>query len=269
MRRLTSFAVAVIVAAGVLACNDAATAPDPGVTADRHLAGNGFPKGGHDYRLNIIGVDKNKTADMDDNNGRRIFVQLYCDPETAKNCNWDGNKEEEDIDWRTFDKTNLILLRMGDFQVTDSNATDDDGAMFYLPAPGTFSIYARAHGKPGGSTVLSTCGFDDGLVQDENGDIWCSIDPLIIGSSDFKGKNHSKAIPVTEHLTQIAISTDAFIGADEDDLALQACLAANQIGGTGDGDYDLLIFSSCFEDYFWSYNNNGLRLLELRFYMNE
>ena len=37
--------------------------------------GNGAPSGPH-YNLNIIGVPKDKTADMDGNQGHRIFVKL-------------------------------------------------------------------------------------------------------------------------------------------------------------------------------------------------
>ena len=38
--------------------------------------GNGAPSGTH-YNLNIIGVPHDKTADMNNNNGGRIFVQLF------------------------------------------------------------------------------------------------------------------------------------------------------------------------------------------------
>src|SRR5438046_8040604 len=71
-------------------------------------AGNGAPSGPH-YNLNIIGVPKNKTADMTGDNGHRIFVSL------------DGNTK--------------IFLAPGDFQVIDANGTDADGATFQLPNP--------------------------------------------------------------------------------------------------------------------------------------
>ena len=29
---------------------------------------------------------------------------------------------------------------------------------------------------------------------------------------------------------------------------------------------DVPVFHACFEDYFWNYDNNGLKNLELRFY---
>ena len=45
-------------------------------TASVATTGNGAPSGSH-YNLNIIGVSHDKTAAMDDNNGHRIFVQLW------------------------------------------------------------------------------------------------------------------------------------------------------------------------------------------------
>ena len=45
--------------------------------------GNGAPSGTH-YNLNIIGVPKDKTADMNNNDGHRIFVQLVGGQDAAK-----------------------------------------------------------------------------------------------------------------------------------------------------------------------------------------
>src|SRR5256885_6126432 len=50
------------------------TAPSV-TTASVATTGNGAPSGSH-YNLNIIGVPKNKTADMTGNDGHRIFVSL-------------------------------------------------------------------------------------------------------------------------------------------------------------------------------------------------
>src|SRR2546425_8416107 len=44
-------------------------------TASVTTKGNGAPSGSH-YNLNIIGVPKDKTADMNNNDGHRIFVEL-------------------------------------------------------------------------------------------------------------------------------------------------------------------------------------------------
>src|SRR3989344_372677 len=88
------------------------------VSAAPGATGNGAPSGAH-YNLNIIGVPKDKTADMTGSNGHRIFVPL-------------------------FGKTNIWLCESGvdsacsdvdGFQVLDANGTDSNGAAFALPNP--------------------------------------------------------------------------------------------------------------------------------------
>ena len=99
--------------------------------------GNYAPTGKH-YNLNIIGMSKEKTADMDGNNGHRIFVKLW------------GN-------------TKIMLIEGDDFAVLDANGTDGR-AEFQLPNPdpdgdgvSSYSIWLRALGKPGGKAVITTC----------------------------------------------------------------------------------------------------------------
>ncbi|MDA1128690.1 MAG: hypothetical protein O2913_08330 [Chloroflexi bacterium] len=136
--------------------------------------GNGAPSGPH-YNLNIIGVPKDKTADMDGNNGHRIFVKL------------EGNSK--------------IWLQEGpDFQVLDANGTDGDGASFQLPNPdpdgdGTtvYSVFARALGKPGGTADMTTCATGpglDGVLGTADDEEICSIFTLELerkkGKSTFE-----------------------------------------------------------------------------------
>lgn len=124
--------------------------------------GNGAPSGSH-YTLNIIGVSKDKSASMDNNNGSRIFVPLWG---TAK-----------------------INLSMGDFGVLDANGTDGVAA-FSLPNPDTngdgvteYSVYARALGTPGGQSTTTTCAYD------ETGELICSTESMVLvrerGKSSF------------------------------------------------------------------------------------
>ena len=177
------------------------------------MAGNGAPSGAH-YNLNIIGVPKNKSADMSGNMGHRIFVPL-----NAKS---------------------KILLSQGDFQVLDANATDGS-ASFQLPNPDpdgdgitSYSVFARALGKPGGSARIVTCATDP-LTMDEV----CS--PLSHVAVREKGKSS---------FTNVS-SALLFIYADLD----------------GDGiDERYSLFDDRLEDYFWEYDNSGLKLLQLRFY---
>lgn len=173
--------------------------------------GNGAPNGAH-YNLNIIGVPKTKTANMDGNNGHRIFVKLV------------GNTK--------------IWLFEGPFEVLDANGTDGN-ASFQLPDPDPendgiteYSVYARALGKPGGSSVMTTCAYDEFDV------LWCSTESLV--SIRFKGK--STFTNVSKQLLYIYADID----------------------GNGIKRYPL--FDDRLEDYYWNYDNNGLKLLQLRFY---
>jgi WD40 repeat protein len=176
----------------------------------------GINLSGAHYNLNIIGVPKGKTADMTDSSGHRIFVKL------------DGNS-----------KIYLSESTDGTFKVLDANGTDPSGAKFQLPAPGLYEIYARALGKPGGSSTLTTCAIDP-----VSGETICSTSSEVFvrstGGSKFKN--------VTKNLTTIDIDPTL----------------ADALGLTCDGTVN--IFDDCLEDYFWNYDNKGLKLLQLRFY---
>jgi hypothetical protein len=176
--------------------------------------GNGAPSGAH-YNLNLIGVPKNKTADMTGDNGHRIFVPLWG------NCR--------------------INLSLGDFQVLDGNCTNEGTAGFQLPNPDpdndgitTYSVYARALGKPAGTSTTNTC-FDDF----QTGETYCSIYQMVLvrdtGKSTFDN--------VSKELLYVYQDID------------------------GDGKIDRVpLFSDSLDSYYWSYDNNGLKLAQLRFY---
>jgi hypothetical protein len=177
--------------------------------------GNGAPSGSH-YQLNLIGVPKGKTAEMTGDNGRRIFVNLF------------GNT-----------KVFLSQSTDGSFGVLDANGTDGNGATFKLPAPGDYTVWARALGKPGGSSTLTSCAIDP-----VSGETVCSTDMLV----SVRTSGGSKFTNVTKELTTITIDPTL----------------ASTLGLTCSGTVN--IFDACLQDYFWSYDNNGLKLLQLRFY---
>src|SRR3989344_5555527 len=176
--------------------------------------GNGAPSGAH-YNLNIIGVPKDKTADMTGDNGHRIFVKL------------EG-------------KTKIMLAEGDDYQVTDANGTDGTAA-FTLPNPDpendgitSYSVYARAVGKPGGISTMTTCATDP-----VTGEEVCSLETLL----SVRGTGKPTFSNVSRELL--------YIYADLDD----------------DGTVERVpLFDSRLEDYLWSYDNNGLKVLQLRFY---
>ena len=175
--------------------------------------GNGAPSGAH-YNLNIIGVSKGKTAPMDGSNRHVIFV-----PESG-NCR--------------------INLAEGNYNVADGNCFDGDGAEFFLPDPDpdgdgvtAYSVFARALGKPGGSSVTTTC-------FDESGETWCSTESMVL----VRSKGKSTFTNVSRELLSLCLDLDA----------------------DGDCDTREFLFDRDLADYYWSYDNNGLKLAQLRFY---
>ncbi len=176
--------------------------------------GNGAPSGPH-YNLNIVGVPKSKTAPMDGNSGGRIFVPL------------EG-------------KTSIWLKEGDTFGVLDANGTDGNGASFQLPNPDPnndgvteYSVWARALGKPGGSSTTTTCAYD--LA----GELWCSVYSMVL----VRDKGKSSFTNVSKELLYIYADLN------------------------GDGTAERYpLFDSALQDYFWNYDNNGLKLAQLRFY---
>jgi hypothetical protein len=189
--------------------------------------GNGAPSGAH-YTLNIIGAPKSKNPDMGGAGGNVIFVNL-------------GTKDGAAV-------TTKILLEQsasaGEFAVVDKNGTDGE-AKFSLPAPGGYTVWARALGTPYGRAKITTCATDvTGTVAD--GDICSTQNEVFV-----RGTGKSSFRNVTTALT--TISLDPLADAD----AVTAC------GGTTVG-----LFDPCLQGYFWQYDNNGLKLLQVRFYQD-
>ena len=137
------------------------------------------------------------------------------------------------------DGTTKILLSPGDFQVLDGNGTDGSAA-FQLPNPDptnsgttTYSVFARSLGKPGGTSFMVTC------ASDSTGTTFCSTDT----SFNVRSKGKSSFTNVSKELLYIYADID------------------------GDGTIDRVpLFDSRLQDYYWSYDNNGLKVLQLRFY---
>jgi hypothetical protein len=195
----------------VVASEDESSPVDDNFAPNPLGTGNGAPKGAH-YNLNIIGVPKGKT--MNGGSGNVIFV-----PETG---------------------SAKIMLSEGPFDVLDKNGTDGSAA-FQLPNPdpendGTtsYSVFARALGKPGGSSRTTTCATDP-----TTGEEWCSVYSAVL----VREKGKSTFANVSRELLYIYADVD------------------------GDGNVERYnLFNSALSDYFWQYDNSGLKLAQLRFY---
>lgn len=171
------------------------------------------PNGAH-YTLNIHGVPKGKTASMTGSDTKNIFVPL------------EGKTK--------------INLTEGPFQVLDGNGTDGVAA-FQLPAADAnadgisdYSVYARALGKPGGSSTMTTC------ITDTLGVEYCSVESVV----SVRDKGASQWSNVSKQLLTAYVDTD----------------------GDGSPDTRVPLFSDDNYTYAWDYDNQGLRLLQLRFY---
>ncbi len=133
-----------------------------------------------------------------------------------------------------------IKLSEGDFQVIDGNGTDGS-ASFQLPNPDPdndgvtqYSVYARALGTPGGSSKTTTCATDP-----TTGELWCSIYSMVLVRDSSK--------PTFTNVSKELL----YVYADMD----------------GDGKAERYnLFNSALADYFWQYDNSGLKLAQLRFY---
>lgn len=194
--------------------------------------GNGAPSGAH-YELGIIGVSDPKTQPLTDSNRHTIFVGLGV------------NKKGGDV------ITNIYLTQ-GPFTVCDGNgftpatacdgspvAGAGNGAVFQLPCntltntscPGgasqAYTIWARGLGTPGGMSIVTTC------ATDLTGTPVCSTSSEVF----VRGGGQQKFKNVTTELTTI----DTALG-------------------------PIALFAAGFENFFWQYDNFGLKLLQVRFY---
>ena len=191
--------------------------------------GNGAPSGSH-YNLNIIGVSHDKNANMDQGSGSVIFVDLGSKDVTVS--------------------TKILLSQSaeaGTFQVLDKNGTDGE-ASFELPAPGSYTVWARALGKPGGSSKITTCATNIALTGIDAGVTICST----LNEVFVRGTGKSNFRNVTTALTTITLDPVA------EAAAVTACGGRTVVN----------LFDPCLLGFFWQYDNNGLKLLQVRFYLN-
>jgi hypothetical protein len=138
-----------------------------------------------------------------------------------------------------------INLTEGDYQVIDANGTDGTAA-FQLPNPDdgsgnlAYSVWYRALGKPGGHASMTTC-----FTELETATTWCnSGTDLVVSLKRVAGS--TKFVDISKQLLQVCadVNTDPLV------TTLQL----------------VPLFSDLGVDYFWQYDNTGLKLAQLRFY---
>ena len=226
--------------------------------AQHTTTGNGAPSGAH-YDLNIIGVTNGKSAPMTGSDRHTIFVPLVSD-QGALDTDVAAGAD--------------IFLTQGPFTVCDGNAFDaaydcsgnkiaTQGAVFQLPcnenittATGTtlipcpitgavasYTVWGRAVGTPNGSSSITTCATDT-----LTGTLVCSVDSNV---SVFIRKNGKPVFStVTNQLTSIVTPAGA-------------CTTKTITAGT----CTVSLFGAGFQGFFWDYDNNKNKVLQLRFYL--
>jgi hypothetical protein len=139
-------------------------------------------------------------------------------------------------------KSKILLAEGDDFQVLDANGTDADGAKFQMPDPfpdddlvAQYTVYARALGTPGGQAFMTTC-------YETETETVCSGEVLTL--SRAKGSGPPKFRNVSRELLTLYVDTD-FDGVPDTRMGL---------------------FDNKAYQYFWDYDNHGLKLAQLRFY---
>ena len=134
-----------------------------------------------------------------------------------------------------------IDLQMGDYRVLDGNCFDGDGAAFRLPNPVdnaedttlNYSVWVRAV-TPKGSAEFQTC------FTDTFGDSWCNAGLLKVNISKV---TPPKFTDVSKQLLQVCVGDQ----------------------GATSGNLKPLFYDQAL-DYWWEYDNNGLRLAQMRLY---
>lgn len=229
--------------------------------------GNGMQSGPH-YNLNLLGKNKCPGDALVGTNRHTIMVLLRYDDPDANGKVGDvagpdgilGTADDLNELFINLDKRNKIFLVEGEFQVLDGNACDGDGATFQLPAnygPGldgilgtaddvlygaVYEVYARELGTPGGTGDLRTCAVAagaDGIADTADDEVVCSTENVLL----VRNTGKPRAQNVTQQLTSLLIDID------------------------GNGTLERIsLFDDDLSSYFWDYDNNGLRLVQLRFY---
>ncbi|MFC2026480.1 hypothetical protein ACFLUX_00700 [Chloroflexota bacterium] len=206
--------------------------------------GNEIPDNGKHYNLNIIGVKNAKKVDMTDSNRHTIFVPLDKNGEVGP-CK-------------------IYVVRNIDnpteFQVLDGNACDNNGATIAVPYEDlgvlSYNVYATALGKPGG-----TAGVDAEVYFAPTDDYpYETYGNLLMTHFDLPRVKGNKGVqkPHPMNISDIFRAT-GYIDVDD-----------SGAGGATTGDItfeNVWVFNvpTLFQ-YLWNYDNDGLKLMQVRFY---
>ena len=176
-------------------------------------------------------------------NGAHFNLNIIGVPKEKNGGVWDNEGHRIFVKLWGVD-TKIWLVKGDTFNVLDSDGTDGSAKLQLMdPYPGTtttavYRIYIRALGKPDGSMGMTT-----GFV-DEFGSYWYSLESVNL----TRTKGQAKFTDKTLELTTI------YVDMTDDGI---------------DNPVELYLFDNELYNYFWDYDNSGLKLLQMRIHVIE
>ena len=145
-------------------------------------------------------------------------------------------------------KTKIIMTQDtdGEFKVVDRNGLQ--GPAEFNIAPGHYNVYARALGKPGGKVNITANGtFIDAEVGEKL---------ILLG---YVNINRTTGKPKSVNINELFY------------VNVTLCTQYNETSGSCEEwvvfeDYWVFDIDELLIEYYWDYNNEGLKLLQVRFY---
>jgi len=121
----------------------------------------------------------------------------------------------------------------------------------------SYQVWARALGKPGGNAIVTTC-------ATVNGELECSLENVVMTRTSKK----SLFVDVTDAVTSLVIGfcQDFVVTLPSGDTVCVANPAAPVVGSGTVTFTRVALFAGNTQDWFWNFDNAGLRLAQLRFY---
>lgn len=213
---------------------------------------------GEHYNLNIIGVQNPKTAEMTDSNRNTIFVPLY-------------------------DKAKIELKEAPEgesYKVLDGNATDGP-AQLQLPNPdldayivgekgdadtiSKYSVFVRPLGKPGGMATITTCAE---VLDNEALAAYLGKKELRVFEECMNEEGHVVSVEqVGSEITTRTKGKTQFTNVTAELLTIVLKIEVTNLDDTVYVAYvRIRIFDESLDGEYWEYDNDGLKLLQVRFY---
>ena len=226
--------VMVVLGLIVTGCDLLPVVPTLGEKGNGNDNGNGIDLTGYHYNLNLVGkkADWNGNGGYDNPDRHTMFV-----PESTEDFSFT-------VGSYTFEDSIKISMTQGtEFAVLDGNAFGDGECKFQL-GPGKYRVYIVAKAKPGGSTKIT-------------GWVYCKLTgEFLFDIGDVTVTKSKKWKEITELFYVSAGEEPDIIGLLTGNDNVWVFTYLGMLAGAGYTD----------AEYFWQYENQGNKLVKVRFY---